>query len=192
MTNVPKQFSGRVQATINDREFMVVARNVILLLVALTEDTSTSLDKSERGGLAEYMIHLWYSAFVPVAVLARVNTRVGPLIEDVCHRIARTAANSLQEQTWRFASGNSLRLILRKEEWFCLPDYLHVPEGLTQEEASKIRTATTLAPERADYRDRWCFKDESPFVRVAKQRFRDDGLLLPFGHPRLGFSVPNP
>lgn len=49
----------------------------------------------------------------------------------------------------------------------------------------------TLAPGRADYRDRWYFKDASPFMRVAKQRFREDGLLLPFGHPRIGFDIPN-
>ncbi|KAI1779113.1 hypothetical protein F4818DRAFT_403367 [Hypoxylon cercidicola] len=29
-------------------------------------------------------------------------------------------------------------------------------------------------------------------MRVAKERFRKDGLVLPFGHPRLGFDYPNP
>ncbi|KAI1270313.1 hypothetical protein F5Y18DRAFT_367881 [Xylariaceae sp. FL1019] len=29
-------------------------------------------------------------------------------------------------------------------------------------------------------------------MRLSKQRFRQDGLLLPFGHPRSGFKVPNP
>jgi len=63
---------------------------------------------------------------------------------------------------------------------------------MTLEYAKEIRKATTLAPERADYRDRWYFKETFPFTRVAKQRFQEDGLLLPFGHPRQGFDVPNP
>jgi hypothetical protein len=73
-----------------------------------------------------------------------------------------------------------------------LHKFLDVPEGLTREDAGKIRAATNLAPERADYRDRWYFKDETHFRCIAKQRFREDGLLLPFGHPRQGFNIPNP
>lgn len=42
-----------------------------------------------------------------------------------------------------------------------------------------------------DYRDRWYYKDVSPFMRIAKL-FREDGLLLPFGHPRIAFDIPNP
>lgn len=95
-------------------------------------------------------------------------------------------------KTWTFTSGNTLRLVLRKEDWLILQTYLDIPDGLTKEEASNIRAATTLALERADYRDRWYFKDQTPFIRLAKQRFREDGLLLPFGHPRLGFNIPNP
>lgn len=46
---------------------------------------------------------------------------------------------------------------------------------MTPESAAQIRTAVTLAPERADYRDRWYFKEASPAMRIAKQRFREDG-----------------
>jgi len=70
--------------------------------------------------------------------------------------------------------------------------FLEVPTGLTQKSAQQLRAAVVMAPERADYRDRWYFKDASPSMRLAKQQFRDDGLLLPFGHPRVQFSVPNP
>lgn len=63
---------------------------------------------------------------------------------------------------------------------------------MTPRDAVQIRTAVTLAPERADYRDRWYYKEASPSMRIAKERFREDGLLLPFGHPRAAFDVPNP
>ncbi|CAJ2509989.1 Uu.00g058890.m01.CDS01 [Anthostomella pinea] len=69
------------------------------------------------------------------------------------------------------------------------------PERLSRQvmaEARKIQTAVILAPERTDYRDRWYYKDVTPFMRLSKQRFRQDGLLLPFGHPRSGFDLPSP
>jgi hypothetical protein len=40
----------------------------------------------------------------------------------------------------------------------------------TPKDAARILKAVTLAPERADYRDRWYFKDASQFMRIAKQR----------------------
>lgn len=192
MADLPDFFRGRVKATVNDREFMVVARNAILLLLALCDGTRESLNATEKGGIVETLIHVWYSAFIPTKILSDLSTRVKPLIDVVCDRIEHTTPNSWQGKTWKFESGNSLRLVLEKENWFRLKDFLMVPEGLTMEEARRIRTATTLAPERADYRDRWYFKDESPFMRVAKHRFQEDGLLLPFGHPREEFSIPNP
>ncbi len=191
ITDLPNNFENQVKATINNREFEVVARNVILLLLALnTENVRAAADTSEMWDIAESLIHLWYSAFISTNVLSRLHTQVKPLIEDVCNRVAEKAANVILGKTWRFTSGNTLRLVLRKQEWFSLRGFLDVPDGLTQEEAGGIRAATTLAPERVDYRDRWYFKDQTLFMRIAKQRFREDGLLLHFGHPRAGFSIP--
>jgi hypothetical protein len=195
--DLPDQHPNRVLATINDREFHVVARNVTLLLLALTgQDTAAAENATESWSLAESWIHLWYSAFIPTEVLSEVQTRVKSLIEGVCVRITRGAEDKAEDnllgKTWKFASGNTLRLVLRKEEWLLLQNFFDLQEGLTLEEARKVRAATTLALERADYRDRWYFKDETPSMRLAKQNFREDGLLLPFGHPRQGFSIPNP
>lgn len=53
-------------------------------------------------------------------------------------------------------------------------------------------TATTLALEGADCRDRWYFEDVPPSAKVAKQQFHEDGLLIRFGHPREEFDVPHP
>jgi hypothetical protein len=48
-----------------------------------------------------------------------------------------------------------------------------------------------VSPERADYRDRWYYKDAYLSMRLAKRKFRIDGLLLLFGHPRTDFNVSN-
>jgi hypothetical protein len=95
-------------------------------------------------------------------------------------------------ETWYFAFGRTMRLVLRREQWVQLSKYFATPGNLSRELAYGVRAATVLAPERADYRDRWYYKDLIPSARIAKQRFREDGLLLPFGSPRTGFDVPNP
>ena len=93
---------------------------------------------------------------------------------------------------WQFGQQRTLRLVLMKEEWLKLEKSLESPQGLGPDQARNIRIAVTLAPEREHYRDRWYFKYSMPSVRIAKRRFREDGLLLPFGHPRLSFDTPNP
>jgi hypothetical protein len=169
----------------------VVARNVILLLFALnTSDTATD-DGTGPFETADALIHLWYSAFISAKVLSMMQDIVKPLISDVCTKIAGRDPTVRLGKTWEFPSGRSLRLVLNKNQWLLLERMVHMPENLTYERASEIRHAVVLAPERADYRDRWDFKEPTPFARIAKHRFREDGLLLPFGHPRVGFNKPN-
>ncbi|KAF2714991.1 hypothetical protein K504DRAFT_395900 [Pleomassaria siparia CBS 279.74] len=188
ISHIPESFANRVRVTINDREFEVVARNAILLLFAFT-----SLDQERPiPEIAEGLIHLWYSAFLPADLLSSLQSRVGTLISPVCIGIKDKATGTLHKKRWKFRSGSTLRLNLEKNEWLRLEQSLHVPEGLGFEEARKIRSATVMAPGRMDYRDRWYYKDATPSMRLAKQRFREDGLLLSFGHPRIGFDSPNP
>jgi hypothetical protein len=175
----------QINVTMNDREFDVVARNTILLLLAFTAEDALS-------DTVEALIHVWYSALIPSSVLSRLQDTVKPLIEDVCSRIAGELPDTILSETWRFSAGRILRLVLKKRNWLQLREFLDIPDTMTREDAAQIRKAVTLAPDRADYRDRWYFKDASPFMRIAKQRFQEDGLLLPFGHPRMAFNIPNP
>ncbi|KAF2875898.1 hypothetical protein BDV95DRAFT_285156 [Massariosphaeria phaeospora] len=188
ITHLPEDFVSRVKLTINDREFEVVARNITLLLFAFT-----SLDDERPvSETAEGLIHLWYSAFLPNTLLDSVKARVGSLVKAVCTGIANKASGTLHKKRWKFRSGNTLHLSLQKKDWLRLGQFLHLPEGIGLEEARRLRCATVMAPERTDYRERWYYKDATPSMRLAKHRFREDGLLLPFGHPRIGFDTPNP
>ncbi|KAF2472697.1 uncharacterized protein BDR25DRAFT_341587 [Lindgomyces ingoldianus] len=51
-------------------------------------------------------------------------------------------------KSWEFENGSSLRVILRKEDWLKVGQFLNVPENLTFESAMKIRAAVVLAPKR--------------------------------------------
>ncbi|KAH8593889.1 hypothetical protein B0O99DRAFT_546517 [Bisporella sp. PMI_857] len=193
IASLPDGITQHISVTMNDREFDVVARNAILLLLALTAQDFTDSEKTTKPlDAVEALIHIWYSASIHSNVLSLLQDRVKPLIADVCSRIAHKPSNILLGKTWEFSGRRTLRLVLKQRDWVRFGAFLEIPQDMTYEDTVRVRTAVTLAPERTDYRERWYFKDASPTMRIAKQRFREDGLLLPFGHPRIAFDIPNP
>lgn len=179
---LPIGFTQRIGMYINDIDLDVVARNLILLLVALSVE-----DDKEA---VECMIHVWYSALLRAPDLVILRDRIRPMIEDVCHKIQNKSPTALLGKTWTFAQ-HSCRIELTKESWGKLVLCLSNIESFSTERATQIRSAVTLAPERIDYRDRHML-GLTPTHRICKQRFREDGLLLPFGASRLDFNIPNP
>ena len=71
-------YSQSLSITINDRDFDVVARNIMILLVALVVDKEEAID---------CIIHLWYSALVRDSDMDILLNRVRRLIEDGCSEI---------------------------------------------------------------------------------------------------------
>ncbi|KAJ8610581.1 hypothetical protein MRB53_038486 [Persea americana] len=128
---------------------------------------------------AEALIHLWYSAFLPNEVLLGFKSRVEPLLAEVCSNIQSTSPETVIKKNLEFQFRKYVCVALTKQQWSQSADILWSCSALTQQEAENLRAATVLAPERTDYRDRWYFKDANLFSRIAKQRFREDGLLLP-------------
>ncbi|XPS75438.1 hypothetical protein M3J07_007516 [Ascochyta lentis] len=192
LRGVPKSFNEHVDVTINDWEFDVVARNVVMLLYALASLNDATSSCASYESIAEALIHLWYSAFIPSSLATSLKDRVGSLLEDSCTHTVEAVHDDMIRKTWTFSPTRVLSITLSEGKWPLLSGYLEVPAGLTEQSAKIIRATIVMSPERADYRDRWYFKDATPSMRLAKQRFRSDGLLLPFGHSRTGFNVPNP
>ncbi|GCB19351.1 SET domain and MYND-type zinc finger protein 6 [Aspergillus awamori] len=182
IARLPGSYGRSLEVTINDNDFDVVARNIIMLL--LLQGTGNG------DAVVDCIIHLWYSAFVRESDMELLGRRVRPLIEDFCRKVKDATPGSLIPNTWKFGQ-RSLRVILDKESWSRLLTYFDVPTGLTVERARSIRTANTLAESRIAFRENYmsCLP---PSHRIAFHKFREDGLLLPFGHPRHEFRVPNP
>ncbi|KAK5122415.1 hypothetical protein LTR85_003999 [Meristemomyces frigidus] len=178
ITSMPKDHGETVHTRINDRDFDIVARNAIILLIALTiEDISQAV---------ECMIHVRWT-WMDMDVL---RDRIRPLIEDVCTKVAGKTSGTMLGKTWTFGKA-SLRLVLTKEQWPALLAYFETPEDLSPERAQRIRTNVTLADSRRDYRERRMI-GQVPAHRVCHNRFRDDGILLLFGHHRNPHIAPNP
>ncbi|KAK4068705.1 uncharacterized protein Triagg1_7065 [Trichoderma aggressivum f. europaeum] len=182
IAQVPGGYTKPIEVTINDHDLDVVARNAIILLITLVSD---NMDEA-----VDCMIHVWYSALIRKSDLDMIQQKVRPLVENICEKIKDKNPDSILGKTWKFGN-RSLRLVLRKSLWDRLLAYMTVPQGLTAERASRIRTAVTLDESRKDYLDMHLLF-QSPYRRVAKHRFRADGLLLPFGAPRHEFQEPNP
>ena len=192
MRDIPESFDGDVEMTVNDWEFDVVARNAVMLLFLFASLNDTSFDQASYGSVAEALVHIWYSAFISGSLIASLKHRVGSLLHDSRTHTTETAHAGMIRKIWTFPRSKVLAITLPKDKWPLVIEYLEVPDGLTEQSAKEIRASVVMSQERADYRDRWFFKDATPSMRLAKQKFRSDGLLLPFGHPRIDFNVPNP
>ncbi|PLB54875.1 hypothetical protein P170DRAFT_483657 [Aspergillus steynii IBT 23096] len=182
LTDLPVNYNQSVSVTINDRDFDVVARNIILTLVALVVD--------DRDKAIDCIIHIWYSALVRDSDIDILWNRVRPLVQEICEEVNSKPPGALLAKTWKFGN-RSLRVVLEQSSWNRLLSYFRVPAGLTPEQAIKVRTNNTLDPSRQDYRDRH-MSVLSPVQRIPFHKFRQDGLLLPFGMPRHEFNNPNP
>jgi hypothetical protein len=167
----------------NDKDLDVVARNAIMLFVALVVE---NIDEA-----VDCIIHVWYSALIRKSDLDILQQRIRPLLEGVSQEIKGIPASTILGKTWVFGQ-RTLRLMLEKSSWDRLLSFVDIPEGLTADRARQIRTAVTAAGSRKDYRDRHLLLQPAPSRRIAKKRFWEDGLLLPFGARRDDFQEPNP
>lgn len=192
VASLPAEYGGLVNIAINDMDLNVAARNVILLLLFLTVDSPREA--------AEHAIHIFYSALITQPCYDVLQTKIRPLIQDVCSSMAVVVepadadadADALQAKTWTFASGrSSLCVALTRADWLGLLSFVDVPAGLTKTEAQNARIRVTAAPERVDYVHRH-LAFQPPDLRPGIAKFRMDGLLLPFGSLRAAFAIPNP
>ncbi|KAF1362388.1 hypothetical protein EJ07DRAFT_174795 [Lizonia empirigonia] len=181
IVGLPVQHEGKCDVVLNDWDFDIVARNAIMLLVALHYDPEVAVPM---------IIHIWYSALLPSGMVQSLQSDILPMIEEVCGKIKSKARDSLQSKTFTIR-GRTLRLVLKKEEWMNLVAYIQVPEGLSAKEAQMLRHDIVLAPARIDYRER-AMLQWPPALRVGEMYFRSSGVLLPLGCSLAAFDTPNP
>ena len=182
IASAPTSYTNSITAVINDKDFDIVARNAIFLLIAMVVQNQTEA--------VDCMIHIWYSAFIRIDHADILTTQIRPLIQDVITKIAGKASGATLGKTWTFGS-RTVRLVLTKQKWESLLSYFETPHGLSAKKAQQVRISIMLADGRKDFRDR-AMLSQPPVHRVCMNRFREDGMLLPFGKSREGFDKPNP
>ncbi|KAK0188295.1 hypothetical protein F5146DRAFT_1002396 [Armillaria mellea] len=112
---------------------------------------------------AEHALHLWYSVFQPLSYQTRILPRI--------------------------LQSDSLR---QSERDGCSSDTFHYSLRAPLDPAFANTALNNImnAPARADYRDRY-YEAISPSHRVAFERWRSFGLVLPFGAIDSHMAVPN-
>jgi hypothetical protein len=181
IVGLPDGYKGGCVAVLNDKEFIIVARNAIMLFIAL---------QYEPGTAVPMIIHMWYSALLPSPMMQAIQSDILPMIEQVCDKIKDKPNGVAQAKTFDI-DGRKLRIVLKKEDWIRLAKFCQVPGGLNAKDAQQIRRRIMLAPERVDYRDR-AMLHLPKGVRQGEMHFRDTGILLPYGCSTKDFTIPNP
>ncbi|PHH78981.1 hypothetical protein CDD80_5922 [Ophiocordyceps camponoti-rufipedis] len=182
IAQLPTGYTHRVHVTINDIDLEIVCRNALFLLIA------HAIQDADEA--ADCIVHLWYSAYLRPSHINILQTRIRPLLKAVCAGISSRAPKSLIGKSWVFGN-RSLRLVMRRESWILLLALFHRNHTFTLEEAREIRDGVTANETRVDWQER-IFCCQPPKHRLCMQRFRKDGILLPFGASRADFTEPNP
>ncbi|KAL4953336.1 hypothetical protein BDW69DRAFT_194896 [Aspergillus filifer] len=180
IAELPCEYKGSIEVTINDRDSDIVNRNIILLLIALMiEDKMKAVD---------CMLNLWYSAFIRETDLNVLQQKIRPLVKNVWDTVKQGPPFGIYEKVQPLGDC-SVAVYLEKELWERLLSSFEVPAGLTTKRAQAIHLRGMHNNARKDYRNRFLWR-QSTSHQLAYNRFWQDGLLLPVGSPLMEFCNP--
>jgi hypothetical protein len=91
IVGLPEGYKGQCAAVLNDMVFNIVARNVIMLLIALHFEPEIAVPM---------IIHLWYSALLPFCMMQAIQSSILPMIECVCQKIKDKPNSALHAKTF--------------------------------------------------------------------------------------------
>ncbi|KJA20456.1 hypothetical protein HYPSUDRAFT_43147 [Hypholoma sublateritium FD-334 SS-4] len=172
VNNLPENFLGDLKLVINDRAPHVTSRNLVVLLVlGMIQDEALA---------ADIALHFWYSVFYPGEYTLRISAIITSALSSA---IKDKGALNVPLGPRSSLSCTSLPNIL--------PFLSHIL-GPSQnlEEFQTAYDSVRKAPEREDFRDRM-YAGLRPSHRVAFQKYRRFGIVLPFGAINAHFNAAN-
>ncbi|KAM4055726.1 MYND finger domain-containing protein [Hirsutella rhossiliensis] len=187
VVKLPETASPKLHVAINEASNLHVARTFFALSLLTARDRDPVVN-------AEACIHMWYSARMPRVlrdhVQSVVRENLGGTLEDMATISAATGVSPTRpcRLTWSLAN-LSVEVELRQSQWAAIRNHL-VP-------CKSLGLAQSLILRYVDTRRR----AESPcrfLARMTRSRalglmkWHDDGILLPYGHPRDAFNTLNP
>jgi len=169
---LPDSYQLPCNVVINDPEMYIVLRNLLLLFTL----ASFPVDDA-----AEMALHLWYSPKLPSNVVARLRPIFSDKLDKIFTRMSENPSSpphTLLEAKFELTEMASVVALLPKLFWNKLKEMLDLK--MTPQHADMRRHSITLCNQRRDYRERHlCLL--GPYHRVAKVKYYEDGLLVPFG-----------
>lgn len=163
---------------LNDKEPLVVIKNVLTFLLLQVEDCDLA---------ADVILHIWYAKNLLEQHIQLLESTVMPTILGVAEKSSSRKSHFLAKTT-RVGKG-TLRIILSRDQWLFAAKLLTSSRDVAKAQKSYESVMLT----RQDYIDRRLFTIRNALhARVSLMHFRQDGTLLPFGATSQQFVVPNP
>lgn len=179
VNSLPINRKGSCTCVLNDRDGVLVCRNVLLLLIAMLLPPTVA---------ADIMLHVWYTARLKPHMLRAIHKHVTPIVADVVIKIKRKSKRVILSKTWTFGS-KVVSARLYKDQWYTLLGM--VAENPKLAETEENRRDVMLSESRLDTRE-LSLCSLSPLRRLCASRMRRTGVLLPFGSCLEEYSVANP
>ncbi|RDB18739.1 hypothetical protein Hypma_014684 [Hypsizygus marmoreus] len=177
INELPSEFDGQIDVLINDREGIVVLRNIILLLIL-----GTISDKEKAADMA---LHFWYSAFLSSEYDMEVLIRVAvPFLDALEEKDGDLLSFSTELGERSRLSGAVGRNVIAS--LYAMVTAKPHDIQAAAEEMKRVR----FAPSRTDRHDRHYCRLE-PSHRLAFLEFRRFGLVLPFSTGNDHFNLLN-
>lgn len=184
---LPDTANPKISATINETSPNHLARLVLTALL-LTDDSFDPITN------AEAVVHLWYSAKLPSSLFNHIElVAAEPLLtamedlDKLCaeHRISEV--NSFPVTMPR--RGKSVVIDINRTQWSQIIRFVKISKHTNVDNASIIRGWDCKNYSEPLHR---VLRRMTPVRATGMMRWRSDGLLLPYGHPREEFNILNP
>ena len=179
VVKMPENYQGTCTRVVNDRDPVIVCRNVVIFLVSVL---------LPPGEAADLMLHLWYSGRINSSMVEHLRTSVRNLIADVVDKIKNKRDDILLSKTWLFGP-REISVRLHKYQWSCILKMLDSQHEVV--EAEKHRLDVMLSASRLDHQERHLCT-LTPARRACSQKMRRTGILARFGHCLEQFQYSNP
>lgn len=180
IAELPPDFIGTCNVVLNDRDMMVVARNAIGLMTALTYDTNIAVPM---------IIQLWYSRFLTSDISKKLVSLMSP-ITDLVKKCRHMDSSTVRSLSWTVGDSR-LELTLGLEMWRDLPAYFKGWSGLDHATVAAVYQVLLRSPERTEAEHIY-LQRQPPNWRPARDKFRSQGVLFPFGDSHANHTIPNP
>lgn len=166
------------------------------------------MSSNNHKATAECAIHFWYSAFIPKWCQVAIQAMAKPLLRDLdplmeaagrfleaqgySQQAVHELHNQLVDRAWQFPNA-TIRTKFTKLDWALLPVALYENPGLSTDEAVTVRNLAVQPLDHGKIDDlEETLTQLPPEWRLARQRYQERGVLLPFGQPTAGTEmVPN-
>ncbi|KAF7549131.1 hypothetical protein G7Z17_g6612 [Cylindrodendrum hubeiense] len=184
---LPDTATIKITATINETSAHHLTRLVLTVLI-LTDDSYDPMTN------AETVVHLWYSAMLPSTMFRHMEIVAAEPLLAAMNDLEKLydAGNISTENAFPITmprGGKSVVIDINRAQWSQIIQYLKRSKDISIANVSIVRAFD-------------CKKYSEPLPQVIKRmtpvratgmmRWRSDGLLLPYGHPREEFDTLNP